>query len=227
MEVLYIVPSWFYGYDALLQILFAIVSLMVSVYAYKIYKISKQKEARLFSYSFLLIFLSYIVLTLVSIRYTIPIDNDDTIRNILIRELSINTFVVYLHVLLFLAGLVTLAYTTLSKRDHRTYVLILSLIIGIVLTAPQTTNVVYMISSILTLFIFIHYFENYLVTKNNRLVLTTTAFFLLFLGSLDFIFSDSNHLYYVGGHLINLAAYLIILGVLIITVKHGKKKRQA
>ena len=61
MAGLYIIPEWFLGYDIALNLLFGIITLIVSLYAFKIYRLSSLKQSKLFGISFSFISISYFV----------------------------------------------------------------------------------------------------------------------------------------------------------------------
>jgi len=63
MPHIYLVPQWFFGYDSILELAFAIVTLLVGVYAFKIYKISGQRQLRLFGTAFMSFSLAYFVIS--------------------------------------------------------------------------------------------------------------------------------------------------------------------
>ena len=55
------IPSWFFGYGVILELAFAVITLAVSLYSFKIYRMSDQEQSRLFGISFLLFSISYFI----------------------------------------------------------------------------------------------------------------------------------------------------------------------
>ncbi len=224
MDILYKIPSWFSGYDSLFQILFAIIALFVSGYAYKIYKVSKRKEIKLFSIAFLLISLSYMAWPLITLFASFPVGKE-TLAIMIEKSNIAGTLAIIFHVTFFLMGLLTLVYMNLKEKNRRTYALLAVLILLIAIIGLDKTYIIYITSSILIFFILYHHLKEYRQKRNTKMLPVTLAFGFLFLGSLDLIFADTQNLYYVGGHLFMLIAYILILGRLIYIMKNVKKKR--
>ena len=224
MDILYKIPSWFSGYDSLFQILFAIIALFVAGYAYKIYKVSKRPEIKLFSIAFLLISLSYIAWPLITLLASFPIGKETLAVMIETSNLA-GTLAIFFHISFFLMGLLTLVYMNLKDKNRRTYILLSVLIFLIAVIGIDKTHIIYLTSSILIFFILYHHLKEYRQKGNKKMLPVTLAFLFLFLGSLDLIFADTQHIYYVGGHIFMLIAYILILGRLIYIIKNVPKKR--
>ena len=219
MVSLSLIPNWFFGYDVLLELAFAIITLVVSFFAFKIYKLTAQRQPKLFGISFLLISLSYFVRSFVNFAIIIKL-NEDICR--VLKVVSVNTwnsFGIYAYVILFIAGLITLAYMTIKVNNSRLYALLLTIPIIILLLSPNPLYLYYIISSILLVFIAIHYFKNYIKRKQPKTLLVLTAFAFLLFGNIHFIFSVNHGLFYIIGHFLELGAYLLILTNLILVIK--------
>ncbi len=223
MEILYKLPSWFANYDSFIQIFFAVVCFLVTLYSYRLYKISKHRSIKLFSISFLLIGISYIAWPVIGFFTTYPL-NKSTLGVLVENSELAGLISVYVHVLFFIVGLVTLVYMTLKKEDLRLYLLLLSLTVFPIIIAIEKTNLIYILSAILIFFVLVHYYNLYSETKNKKIFTFFLAFLILFFASLDFIFSDNNNIYYVGGHFLMLISYLLILVRLAINYRKWQKK---
>jgi hypothetical protein len=210
MADIYLIPKWFSGYDVAIEISFAIITLFVSIYAFKIYKLSGSKQSKLFGTSFGLISLSYFSWALLNFAILEELNEGITYLSEF-RYLSIlHSTGLFLHIALFLAGLVTLAYMTFKISSPKTYILLMSLtFVGIIMT-PLKFDTFFLISTILVLFVFIFYLTIYFQNKNPNNLLVMLAFLFLLIGSLHFNFSIHSDVFYVLGHIFELIGYLLI-----------------
>lgn len=209
LNVYYIVPEWFIGYDILLKIIFGIITLLVGIYAFKIYKLSEQRQSKIFSAAFILISISYffhLLLNLIIIA-KLTISKVMTVRTFnLLVALGI-----YSHIIFFLAGLVTLFYMTINVKSKRLYSLLLLISLLPLLFTENKLTLFNFMSGIMLVYVVIHYIINYINKKQIRNLSIMLAFVFLLLGSFDFIFSLNRGLYYILGDLLVLVAYSIIL----------------
>jgi hypothetical protein len=219
MADIYFVPNWFLGYDMLFELAFAIIALIVALYAFKIYKLSGQKQSRLFGISFLFVSLSYFLQSLLNFLIVTKL-NTNVCQALRISSVELlNTFGIYMHIIFFLAGLVILTYMTLKIRSPKTLSLLFILTFLFLLLGSNRHYLFYVLSSILFIYIVIHYLVNYLKQKHYNTLLVLVAFIFLLFGSIHFIFSVNHGLYYVIGHFLEFFAYLLILINLILVVK--------
>lgn len=224
MANLYIIPSWFFGYqsfsyDAILELIFAIITLIVSIYAFKVYRLSQERQSKLFGIAFSFISASYFIWSIINfnilerIEHSIPTYvNISNINNLI-------TIGVYIHILLFITGLTTLAYMTLKIKSPKMYSLLLIITLVSLSFNSNVIFLFYLLSSILLIYIVLHYLTNYINHKQARTLLVLIAFILILFSTIHFIFSVNHALYYIIGHFIELIAYLLILTNLILVTK--------
>jgi hypothetical protein len=167
MGYTYSVPQWFFGFDIAMELLFAIIALILSAFAYKVYKASEHKEVKLFSISFLLISLSYFVWAWTN-SFLLEHLSNEVLEISLKNLLSIDYILSLTHMGLFIAGLITLAYATLEIETARGYYLLLGIgLIGLV--SSSLPWVTYQIISIFILSgIVYHYAADHLCYKNKK-----------------------------------------------------------
>lgn len=223
MSHLYLLPRWFLSYSIYLEIFFAIITFIVAFYAYKLYKLSSQRELKLLGWSFSLISLSYILWALLNIFVITKMTESCVLH---LEEISMIALTgVYLHILLFMFGLIVLTYMSLKIEDWRILAILFIIILLSVFFMQQKAIVIYLISAVLLLFILISYLSEYVKKKNNKCFLILIAFALLFIGRFDFLFTSRNQISYVLGHFFEFISYLLILICLIKSLKHGKEKK--
>src|SRR3989338_9438156 len=104
-----IVPHWFLGYNVFLELVFALIALLVGIYAIRIYKLANQRPMKLFGISFLFLSAAYFIQTLLNFLSFYTMIGDCSMQS-MAKMHAFNFAGIYAHVLLFTAGLVTLAY---------------------------------------------------------------------------------------------------------------------
>jgi hypothetical protein len=215
----FMIPSWFFSYSILFTFAFAIITLIVGLFAFKIYKLSEQKSAKLFGIAFIFISLHYFIQSFLnlSIISTLAQNICDAMKIDSINVLNIMG--AYSHMFLFVIGLATLTYMTLKTSNKTIYALLLALPLTSIAIVGNKLYLFYAMASIFLIFIVIHYLKNYLKNRQFKTLFVLMAFIFLLFGNLHFIFSVNHGLYYVIGHFLELIAYLLILLNLILVLK--------
>lgn len=200
-------PTWFFGFDIALQLFFAIVTLFIAIYSFKMYSYSDQRECKYFGIAFSFFFAAYLIWALVN--FSVSGLLNDFERGISFDRLSLyGSFGVYSYVALFLLGLSTLVYMTFRNAPLRLFSVIASLsFIGLIFSEYKALTF-YFISSFMLFFVFLHYFREYKRNSRGTTLLVFFAFMFLFLGTLDFTLATANRVHYVVGHTLYLVAYL-------------------
>jgi len=225
MAVLFLTPGWFFTYSIGLEFLFGIITLLVAVYAFKIYKLSEEKQLRTFGIGFLLISLSYFILGIVNLLIAVGFD-DDVSRFMGLKAVYLfNLFGSYFHALIYILGLVFLTYSTLKIDNNRVLALLTAICVVSVYFSPYKVFMFYLLSTVLLLFTVIYYFMNYLKSRRSNTFIVLVAMIFLLFGTMHLIFAVEHALYYVLGHVLEAIAYVLILISLLRIVKHGKEKR--
>ena len=205
------IPQWFLIAEFWLELTFAIITLLVGVYAYKTYKLSGRREPKLFAYGFSLISLAYFIQFFFSIMIITKINEDicDQLRIQNILYLNMGTII--FQVILFSIGLATLVYMTFKKPNRKLFtLLILTVLVAIIFSAHKLLT--FHLLSTLFLAYIVFYYADHLYKKNNKKVkLIFIAFVLLLLSSLDFLLAGFHDALFVAGHILELGAYILIL----------------
>jgi hypothetical protein len=224
MGDIFITPQWFFGYDVILEVLFAVVTLLVCYYAYKVYKLSGQNHLRLFSWAFLFIGVSYIAQSI--LNFLILDSLDDDVSNLIKLQsvYHLNLFGIYFHTILFIIGLIILVYTAMKIDNVGVFVLLLGLIFPVLYFTPYKTFTLYLFSTVILGFIAYYYLKNYWNNRKPTSLIVSIAMIFLFFSYFQFIFATQNSIYYVIGHFMELAAYALILINLGIILRVGKQK---
>lgn len=204
-------PSWFFGYDVALELLFAVTTLVVSIFAYRIYKETCHRTVKFFSISFLLLSVSYFIQSIFNFLIISRL-NEDICNMIKIQSIAgFDRMGILTHILFMTVGLSILLYTTLKDKRLRMLWLLLLVSFSAIIFSRNTLYMFYLISSIYLGFISWHFILNYLKNRQTKTLLVAVAFLFLLFGSFHFIISVNHQLFYAVGHILELFAYVLIL----------------
>ena len=215
------VPETFLKYDLALELLFALITGLLAAMAFGIYRMSRHYQAKFFGAAFTLISVSYLAQGLTSIFIITPLDESIDLASDALTLTDVNNLGANMHILLFTAGLVTLAYMTMGVRNWKVYTAImLASTLGFVMSSNRLLFF-YMLSVILFALVAYHYLVNYLRQRSVEALIVTIAFILLFIRSVYFVFSIGSETAYIIARVSAFAAYLLILVNLVRVKKNG------
>jgi hypothetical protein len=218
MTHFYYIPEWFFQFSILLEILFAIASGIVAYYAYKVYKVSSQRESGLFTLSFVFISLSYLFKSIINLFVLDELK--DQIRTLTVETLgNLSRIGFYSYILLFVLGLTTLAYMTLKKKNIMFYLLLVAINFVVILHAADAVFLFEILTSFILLYLCGHYAYEYKLNGNYKTLLVLIAFIFFLFSGLGFVVAQDYYLNFVVGHLFELAAYILITVSLVLTIK--------
>ncbi len=211
MSFTYLAPEWFFGYDVILELLFAIVTLMVSLFAFRMYKATDQDQIRLFGISFSFISVSYFIQSVFN-YLMISKANENICNAFKIRSIVLfDTAGLHTHILFMTAGLILLVYMAFKIDDIRVlWLMVLLTLLGIFLN-QDIQYMFFLFSTIYLIYLSWHFIKNYLRNRQSKTLLVAIAFVFLLFGMFHFLFSVDHRLFYVVGHLLELVAYLMLL----------------
>ena len=218
MPSLYLIPTWFFGYDIALELLFAVVTMAVAVYSFKMYRIVREPGCRTLGLGFLFISLAHILWS--GINFSVSHALNQSTRTVSLDALSyIGLVGVFGYLMLSILGLALILYTTLPQRSQRTFPIIASLALIVPIFASYKALAFYFVSSLLLFFIVLHYVLRFIDNSKRTDSLVLLAFVFIFLGTLDFTFTTLNYSHYVLGHVLQFVGYGLMLASLIKTLK--------
>ena len=204
-------PSWFFGYDVFFEFFFFIISLVIALYALKVYRTTGQKLPKYFGFGFLLVAGSYLVQAVSNYLVYSKLNSQICIMANLSSVSTIDSIGTYSHMVFMISGLVMLLFVSLKSEKQRTlWILLLASLIAIGLSNNETYTF-YLLSSIYLAFIAWHFIENYLKNRQTTTLTVALAFIFLGFGTFHFLISVNHELFYVIGHILGLCAYIMIL----------------
>jgi hypothetical protein len=213
------IPDWFLNYGIIFQFAFAIITLLVSIYSFRVYRLSGQKKSRTFGLAFLFISISYFIQSFINLAIISEL-NENVLNLIEFRNLiTLDNIAIFFHMIFFVFGLVTLIYMILGGKNRLLYVISLIVSALFIFASANNLSFFYIFSSLLLIFILSDYVSNYIKNRNGKTFLIMLAFVFLLVGHLNFIFLATNQLVYVVVNFLEFAAYILILINLLRVIK--------
>ena len=220
------VPKGFYWYGVAFDAISVIITLLIALYALKLYKFSGDKGHKYFSISFFLITISFIFKSLSNLVETSEAVVGQIAWSITVPELAthppffIGTYLAYrLFMLIGFLGIYSILY---KIRGSGIWVaLYLTLIVTIFSTA--TYLIFYTTTAVFLFWITRYYYNNYkrLRTAKSQMVLSAFAFIMV--GQIIFLGISYKMHSYIIGETLQLLGYLLLLSSYIgLVVKNGK-----
>ena len=212
-------PDWFFGYDVILEILFAIITFVVAMLGFKVYKATSQKQSFYLAWAFLLISISNILQSTLNLLILTKL-NEPICAAIKIQSVTaFNILGTYIHMFFMIIGLAVLTFMTLKSKDIRGLIVITGLSLIAVFLSANSIYIFYAVSSLLLIIISWYFAKNFLKNKKTKTLLIAIAFLFLLFGSIHFLFAVNHQLFYVIGHILELIAYSLVLSNFFMVLK--------
>ena len=217
-------PEWFYGIDALIQFFGAFIAIILAIYGFKAYWVSRERKYLLFGSAFALLGLDLIIYAiLIPAGYIYYSFYPGVYLGVLLDAVR------FLHFIFVAATL--LAYTLLisvyAKLNRRVIIALLGslvLVIAGFVYRYQSITGFNLVSVMLLGFIMIYTGRNWISRKTASAGAVFLAFMLMALGHVAFIGSSISDRAFMIGHLLQLVGYISLLYGLFIMLKKNAKK---
>src|SRR3989338_1915437 len=218
-------PEWFYGIDVIIEIILTLIVLGLVVYGYKAYKLTKQKKFLYFFLGFLIIALDFFIHSIINayVYYNIIKFNYCSLSCQLgsIKYLFYNCLIFYSIMHLFAYFLLSSMYIKF-KNKFKIMFLLFTFFAIILYFRPYLFN----IFAILFLIPIVYYaYKNYYNNNNLKSKLVFMAFTSIILAHIFFFLEIKYIYFYVLGMATLLIGYSLLLYLLILVKKNGKKTR--
>lgn len=205
------VPTWFYGVNALLELVATLACFLIFYFALKVYRLTEEKKYRFFSLAFLLLGISFLARTLLHLLI-FPLDATSIINKI---QGTINYGSPFYMLLTLAAYLIISAVCIKIQRRKIISILFLISLIGLLFSTHPMINF-HFISIVLLLYIISHFIKNYTRKQTLSSLMTLTSFLFILGGHVLFamIIFDvvwGTYLVYLLAHLFQLIGYCGLL----------------
>ncbi|MEM2915948.1 MAG: hypothetical protein QXT19_01120 [Candidatus Woesearchaeota archaeon] len=202
-------PEWFFGIDSLFEGFAAIALLLVILFSYKAYKLTKDKRYRTFGIAFGLMLTGIVARALADLC--------------VYAKLSVHPLALMMlyagYMGLTLVSIIVLFALTLKIKQRAPIVALLLVSLVLVLLSSSYRLSFHSISVILLAFIAYHFIRNYLEKKSLSALLVCISFVLLTLTHAAFIVDIVKQRFYIIGHLLHLVAFGLLFVALIKVLK--------
>ncbi|MBU0757186.1 MAG: hypothetical protein KKF44_03920 [Nanoarchaeota archaeon] len=211
MTLVYFSPQWFFGYDIVLEIFFFIIALITSLLALRVYKLTNAQQAGLFSLSFMLISISYLIQSILNYLIISKL-NESVCRIVKIQSVAqFDIIGFFAHIIFMTIGLAILVYMTLKVRKNSLLLLLIITNIGAIFYSKNSILMFFWLSSMYVGYLVLHFAVNYFKNRNFKSMTVVLAFMFLFFSNIHFLFTINHQLYYVIGHISEFIAYILFL----------------
>lgn len=216
-------PLWFIQSEIGIQLLFFVVTLLVALYSYRVYRIARQKNSFYFAAGFLSISVAYLIQSIFNFLLLRSVHTTDVLSFMAGHEVQSNlvlsVFIVFFHMVFMVTGFSILSYLTLKQRNIKSFWLMVLLSVSGLLFAADMSLIFYVIIAILLSFITIQYKKRFTKKPNPDTFMVFLSFGMIFLGSIQLALSSTLSALYISGHIVTLAGYLLLLVNLMRVVK--------
>lgn len=224
-------PDWFLGKDVLIDFFSFVVLLIFFFLTFKNYKIDKNKKLLYLGVGFGMI--AFAQLSSILTKLVLYYDNSFTQK---IGEMIVTSHIIssvdifydigfFFYRALTLLGLYVIYKLPMEEAQWEDFFLASFFVIIISILSKDMTYLFALTSFILLILIIKNYFLVYIRNRSINTLILFSAFSILALSNLIFLFSWSESMY-VFGNFDELVSYIILLVLIIRILKHGSKKKQ-
>jgi hypothetical protein len=213
----YWAPTWFQGYDLMIELLCFFVTFIISIYAYRIFRLIKEGRYLYFSLAMFFIAGAFFVRILAYgalffIFQPISISSAHEIVRNATRINLLTTLGILIPIVLMLAAFMVLIAVNMKIKDKKLISLLFVLSFICSLMGAFLHQVWFYIISFVLLFYISHYFyNNYLQKRNANALLVLIAFSLFTISQGLFALSVLIKLAYVFAEIVQLISFVILL----------------
>ncbi len=203
-------PMWFMGIDSIFEIMSAIIAILVGFYSFKIYRATRRKEFKFLFLAFALLFFAFIARSVTDLAaYNLFLERIPTISRIV--SVQYVYFVgIYFYQMLTLFAYLTLAVLSLKVRSRRTISLLILFVVFSSFTTLINYSMFHLVSAVLLSYVVLHFYENCRERSCTNSHLVFVSFLLILCSQVVFIMIFHS-LFYVFGHFLQFAGYLVLL----------------
>ncbi|MBW3010898.1 hypothetical protein KY326_01625 [Candidatus Woesearchaeota archaeon] len=219
-------PEWFYNIDSIFEFVTVIVAILVAVYSYKCFRLSRDQKYKWFSLSFAGIAAGFLAKIMTNFTLYHEVVKTKAVGLLVLTSryvqrdiffLSTTTFFYHLLILLGLLGLYLCIYKSYKQKQDIFILLFLAFISTV--GSHYRYQVFHITAAVLLFFIFRHFYKNYLKKMTKNTLLVALAFCLLLISQILFTFIGLDPQLYVIGEVIQLVGFVLLLATYIIVLK--------
>ncbi len=218
-------PRWFFGVDAVIDVLSALVLISLMLATTRYYRISGRRKHMLLATAFGVIALGFVLNLFRNFIFYFS-DSAAAPWIISFSQLELSTlFVTWMIVLarVFTVTGLFMIYSLYYKNASSTNVLVVLLLIASMVLSAYAYFIFHLFSLLLLAFISAHFLQAYSRSGGRRRQLLAIGFSFIALSQLIFIFAGLNPWFYVAGEITQLVGYASLLIMFLMVRYYGKK----
>ncbi len=224
-------PTWFLAPDISIDFFSFCVLVAFAIISIKYYNFSKNKNFLWLGISFLLISIGELCMIVMNLGLyydftVVQKAGGMIITSHIVKSIDWIYYVgFFLHRFLVMLGFYFIYYTTKRNKSGIEHLLIGYFIIIAAIFTDNANHLFNITVTLLVAIIFFNYIQIYKKTKHGNTKILSFAFLLVLISYLIMIFATINGTIYVVANLIQLAAFIIFLYLIIRIYKYGNKKK--
>jgi hypothetical protein len=201
------------------EAIMALILIAISFYSYSIFRITREKNYKLFSASFMLIAVSFIGRVIMQfVIYTAPLRK--TVSDVVVLTLKHNSasdvlwhYGLFSYRTLMLMGLIGIYLVLTKSKEKKNWILLSYLAVLTAVVSMKQLYVFDLTAAVILLLVFAQFAKNYARRPSKRSLGVAIAFLTIFFSHISFIFMNFDYSMFVAGKIIQLFGYLTLLAV--------------
>jgi hypothetical protein len=183
-------PQWFYGFDAVLEFITIVTSILIGYFSIKAYHITKKKDYLFLGSAFYLISIGFIIksLTYLSIYFKLISPYTDLIRKIFVEIEIIYIVGIFFYKFCVLSGFLTLFYFSQKVESKNIFSMMIYLLFLLSLLLIRSEFLFNLIIIGLLGYVIDYFIKNYRKNSTRGARLVRDGFILLFISRIIFLF---------------------------------------
>ena len=208
-------PTWFRGVDTFFEAFSILVAILIAVFSFKAYKLTKNRNHLYFGTAFGLISISFFakVLTALFVYFNRKSSIVGPGAASEVASLFHAGRLVYVLLVLIPFLMILMIYSKLENK--RMIAVFLSFLLVFAVLSHQNILMFYLVALLLVAFITVHLFDNYKERKSVNAGLIFSAFFMLVIQYVLFILTPYTSIFYAGAYFMQFLAYSTLLTALL------------
>ncbi len=225
MYRLFYTPIWFNGWDLMFEAVGLVISLLISAYSFRLYRLSKENKFGYFSLAFILVFLGIFFKMFTSgVLYNAPLREGVAIvlqpalgQGLEFADLFYRA-AFFLEMVTLLGAWLLIFFISQKSRERLTKYYELSqitLFVYLILLISVVSNfnffVFYLTSVVILSMTVLNYYKSYLNKKNENTFRVMLGFMFILFSNIFFVFVFLFESFYVIGEVLLLIGFLLLL----------------
>ena len=174
-----------FGIGAISEIVFAVITLLIGLYSFKVYRLTNKENYRTFSLAFFFIAAAYLFKSFVNLLVFFEYIKPGAVATKLIGISTLFGYGVIVHIILMMFALLLLINLVLKIKNRYVFLLLLVLSFFPLILTWMHYSIFYALASLFLFILTLHFLKNYLKVKRKNAMLVFIAFGFILLSHLQ------------------------------------------